>query len=112
MTIAQNMIIPTLLQRPAQQPRILQIRQCNTAVALEAEVHEVEVLRNNGRGGAREVEREAVFDGAEVMELEDEVLGEVGLVAPDDPAYTNICKAEFVATDGGKNRQYFLLKIL
>lgn len=107
MHIAQHIIIPALLQRTAQQPRILQIRERNATEALKAQMHEVEVLRDDGRSWAREVEREAVFDGAEVVELEDEVLGQVRLVAPDDPADTDVGEAELVAggVDGDDTRE-------
>jgi hypothetical protein len=58
--------------------------------------HEVEVLRNDRRGRAREVERERVLDRAEIVQLEDEVLREVGLVAPDNPADATVRKSELV----------------
>ena len=49
--------------------------------------------------GARagEVERVGLFCAAEVVEFEDQMLGEVGFVAPDDPAYARVDETEFVA---------------
>jgi hypothetical protein len=35
------------------------------------------------------------------VELEDKVLWEMGLVAPDDPSNTDVYKAEFVAARSG-----------
>jgi hypothetical protein len=61
----------------------------------------VEILCDDRGGGTREVEREAVFDGAEVMEFEDEVLREVGFVAPDDPADADVGEAVFVPAEDG-----------
>ena len=47
--------------------------------------------------GAGEVESVGFLGAAEVVEFEDEVFGEVGLVTPDDPADAGIDKAEFMA---------------
>lgn len=70
---------------------------CNLAVAREAEVDQVVVLDDDLRAGAGEVEREGLLGAAEVVEFEDEVLGEEGLVAPDDPADAGGDEAVFVA---------------
>jgi hypothetical protein len=48
-------------------------------------VDEVEVLSDDLGARAGEVEGVGLFGAAEVVELENQVLGEVGLVAPDDP---------------------------
>ena len=97
MNITQNHEQPALLEGPAEQTRILEILKRHVAEPLKAKVHEVEVLRNDGMRRAREVERERVFDGAEVMQLKDEVLGKVLLRAPDDPADPDVRQAELVA---------------
>lgn len=95
--IAQNRIISTLLERTRKQARVLQIRKGNAAVTLKAKVDEVEVLRDDRSSRSREIERETIFDGTKVMQLEDEVLRKVSLVPPDDPADTDVGKTEFVA---------------
>ena len=67
MNVTQNIVVSTLLQCPAEQSRILQIRERNTAVSLLTQVYEVVVLRDDGSSRAREVKREAVLDRAEVV---------------------------------------------
>lgn len=52
---------------------------------------EVKVLRDDRRGGSTEVERERVFDGAQIMQLKDEVFREVLFIPPDHPTDTNVC---------------------
>lgn len=74
------------LQAPGEDAGIGEAVLCNLAVAREAEVDQVVVLDDDLRAGAGEVEREGLLGAAEVMEFEDEVPGEEGLVAPDDPA--------------------------
>lgn len=74
------------LQAPGEDAGIGETVLCNLAVAREAEVDQVVVLDDDLRAGAGEVEREGLLGAAEVMEFEDEVPGEEGLVAPDDPA--------------------------
>ena len=49
--------------------------------------------------GARagKVESVGLFGAAKVVEFEDKVFGEVGLVTPDDPANASVDKAKFMA---------------
>ena len=68
-----------LLQRAAEQPRVLQVIQRDRPVPLVAQMQEVEVLRDDGVRRAREVERERVFDGAEVAVGERESDACIGL---------------------------------
>lgn len=58
---------------------------------------EVVVLRDDLRTGPREIEGVGFFGAAEIVQLEDEVPGEVGFVAPDYPANAGVDKPEFVA---------------
>lgn len=67
------------------------------AVAVEAEVDEEEVLGDDLGAGAGEVEGVGFLGAAEVVELEDEVLGQVGLVPPDDPSYSSVDQSELVS---------------
>lgn len=48
-------------------------------------MNEVEVLGNNLRTGSREIQGIGLFCSSKVVKFEDQVLGEVGLIAPDDP---------------------------
>lgn len=61
-------------------------------------MQKVEILCNNGCGRAGEVEGEGVLDGSEIVELEDEIFGEMCLVTPDDPADADVCETELVTT--------------
>lgn len=61
-------------------------------------MQEVEVLSNNRSGWSREVERERVLDRAEVVKFKDEILGQVGFVAKDDPTNSDISEPKFMTT--------------
>ena len=67
------------------------------AVPVEAEVDEEEVLGDDLGAGAGEVERVGFLGAAEVVEFEDEVFGEVGLVPPDDPSHASVDQSELVS---------------
>ena len=95
--VAQHHEESTLLESTAEETRIFQVLEGNAAVPLESQVHEVEVLSDDRVRRAGEVQRERVLDGAEVVELEDEVLREVLLGPPDDPSYADIGQSELVA---------------
>ena len=56
------------------------------AIAFFAEAQEVEVLADNFSAGARKVERECGHVAAEVIHVEDQLLGKVVLLAPKRPA--------------------------
>lgn len=58
---------------------------------------QVVVLHYDLGAGTGEVERVGLFGAAEVVQLEDQVFGEEGLVAPDDPADAGGDEAVFVA---------------
>lgn len=62
-------------------------------IALLAEADELVVLADDLGGALGEVEREGGLLGAEVVDVEDEVLGEVLVRAPDDPANTGVDEA-------------------
>lgn len=100
--VTEDLEEAALLERAREQAGVLHVVERDGAVALEAEVQEVEVLRDDRVRWTREVERERVLDRAEVVQLEDEVLREVLLGAPDDPANTDVGKTELVT--GGVDR--------
>ena len=54
--VAEHSVVSTLLERTTEQPRVRKIVERYATVAIEAHVHEVIILGNNGRRGAREVE--------------------------------------------------------
>ena len=58
---------------------------------------EVIILHDNLCAGPREVERERLLGAAEVVELEDEMLGEITNIAPDNPTYTGSYQTVFVS---------------
>jgi hypothetical protein len=60
---------------------------------------QVVVLRNDLRSRPGKVKSERLLRAAKVVELEDEMLGEIALIPPDDPANTCIDEAELVAAD-------------
>ncbi len=63
------------------------------AVAVLAETDELVVLADDLAGALGEVEREGGLVRAEVVDVEDEFLGEVLGAAPDDPAYAGVDEA-------------------
>lgn len=60
-------------------------------------MQEVEILSDDGMCGPGEVQREGVLNGAEVVQLEDEVLREVFWGTPDDPADSDVRKTKLMA---------------
>ncbi len=97
MDIAHTNVPPGLLERIAQQPRVREAVLHDGTEAFEAEVDEVVVLRDDVRAGSREVESEGLLGAAEIVQLEDEVPGQVGFVAPDYPADAGVDEPELVA---------------
>jgi hypothetical protein len=73
-------------------------RQLSTIslVALAAEAQEGEVLQHHRGGRAREVERVVGHVAAEVVDVEDELLGQIGGVAEDDGAHAGVDEPELV----------------
>jgi hypothetical protein len=67
------------------------------AEAVEAEAQEVVVLSHDLRAGPREVERERGHVVAEVVDPEDQFLGQRLRVAPDDPADPRVDEPVLVA---------------
>jgi hypothetical protein len=96
--LAQDFIVSTLLEGSAQCASILQILEGDCPVPCKPEVEEHEVLSDDRRSGATEVEGERVFNGTKIMELEDEILREEVLRAPDNPTDANRGKSEFVCS--------------
>ena len=110
--VAKDGVISGFLQSPTEDSRVLHIGKTDNTISLEAEMEEIEILRNNRCCGTGEVQGERIFHRAEVVKLEDEVLGEVGLVSPYDPANSDVAQTEFVAAGRHVNedRSNFCLK--
>jgi hypothetical protein len=104
MDITQNRVITAFLQSPAQGSCILEIIQGDGPISLKSEVNEVKILGNDRCCGSREVERKRIFDRTKVVELEDEVFGEVGFVPEDHPTNPYVCKPKLVT--GSVDRHY------
>jgi hypothetical protein len=109
MNIAQHCVIPTLLESTTQEPGIFQVIQGHCTISFETEMNEIEVLRNDRSSWAREVEREGIFDWTKVMQLEDKILGKVGLISPDNPPNAYITQPKLVATRSDKNSTITLM---
>ena len=69
------------------------------AVPAEAEMNQIVVLGDDLCSWTGEVQCVGLFSAAKVVQLEDEVLGQVGFVTPDDPANTSVDETELVAGD-------------
>jgi hypothetical protein len=76
---------------------ILHVDQGDIAIALETEMEEAEILRDDRMRRSREVQRERVFHRTKVVELKNEVFGEILCGAPDNPAHSNVTKTKLVA---------------
>lgn len=81
-------------ERFAEQAGVCEAVFHDRAVAVEAEVDQVVVLRDDLGARAGEVEGEGFFSAAQVVKLEDQVLGQVAFVAPNDPADAGIDETE------------------
>ena len=66
-------------------------------VSLEAETQEVVVLGDDLAGRAREIDLEDGHIAAQVIHLEDQVIRQVRVLAPDDPADTQRRQAELMS---------------
>lgn len=95
--VAHALIPPCSFQAFGQQAGVGEAVLHDGAVAVEAEVDEEEVLGDDLGARAGEVEGVGFLGAAEVVELEDEVFGQVGLVPPDDPSDSSVDQAEFVS---------------
>lgn len=58
---------------------------------------EVVVLRDDLGAWTGEVQSIRFFGASKVMKLENEVLGEVGFIPPNDPAHAGVDKTKFMA---------------
>lgn len=96
MDIAQDFVVSAVLKGPAQCAGILEVLEADCPVSSESEVEEQEVLSDDWSCRATEVEGERVFDRAEIMEFENEILWEETLRTPDNPTDANLSKAELV----------------
>ncbi len=64
---------------------------------LAAEPKEQIVLRDNLTGGTRKVQREGRHVAAQIIDVEDQIVGQIGFVAPDDPTDSQRREAVFVS---------------
>jgi len=58
---------------------------------------QVVVLSDDLSSWTREVQSVGLFGSSKIVQFEDEMLGQLGLIAPDDPSYTCVHEAELVA---------------
>jgi hypothetical protein len=77
MDVTQHSEIATPLKGTGKGACVLKVRQSNIAVALEAKMKEVEILRYDRVCRPREVKREGIFHGTKVMQLKNEVFREI-----------------------------------
>ncbi len=83
-------------QALVEEPRIGEHRLDDRGVAAAAEAHEVVQLGLDHGRAAREVERERRLGAAEVVDAEDEILGQLRSVAEDQPADARVDEAVLV----------------
>jgi len=98
---------PRSLQSLTEHPCVGQTVLHDLAVSVEAQMDQVVVLPDHLGAGPREVKRVRFLGAAEVMKLEDQVLGQVRAVAPDDPSDAGVDQAVLVSrgVDGFHARQ-------
>lgn len=96
MDIAQNFVVSTFFKGPAQRASVLQILEGNSPISSEPKVKEQEVLGDDRSSRTAEVERERIFNRTEVVEFENEILGKITLLSPDDPTDANRRKTKLV----------------
>ena len=53
-------------------------------------MNQVEVLRDHLSPGTGEVQGKGLFGASEIVEFEDELLGQVRLITPDDPSEASV----------------------
>jgi len=86
MDITDTGIPSRLLQAFGQHPGIGQAILHDFAIAIEPEMDEVIILHYHLGARPREIKGERLLRAAQVVELEDEILWQICLVTPDDPA--------------------------
>jgi len=71
-------------------------------------MNEIEILGDYLGTWTREIESVGFFCSSQVMELENQMLWEIGLISPDNPSYTGIHQPEFVSrsVDGLDTRKF------
>lgn len=67
------------------------------AETVKTQVYEVVVLGNDLSSRTGKVESVRFFSASKVMKLEDEVLGKIGLIAPDDPPNAGVYQPKLMA---------------
>ena len=84
------------LQRFAKDACVCQGVLHDRSVSIEAQVDQVVVLSDDLRTGPREIQRIRFLGSSKVMQLELQVLGQVFLIAPDDPTHAGKYESKFV----------------
>jgi hypothetical protein len=77
MDVTQHSVVATPLKGTGKGACVLEIRQSNIAVALEAKMKEVEILRYDRVRRPRKIKREGIFHGTKVMQLKNEVFRKI-----------------------------------
>ena len=97
MNIADAHIPSTSLERLAEESCILQAIFHHVPEAVKAEMDEVVVLRYDLGPWTGEIEGVRFLRASQVMKLENEVLGEVRLISPNDPAHAGVDEPKLMA---------------
>ncbi len=95
--IAHANIPPAGFQNLAEKACIGEAILHDGAETVETQVDEVIILGNDLSSRTGEVEGVRFFSASKVMKLEDEVLGQIGLIAPNDPPNAGVHQAELMA---------------
>lgn len=98
MDVTQNLVVSTIVESSAQRASVLQVLEGDRPVPCKPKVEEHEVLSDYRSSRATKVERERIFNGAEIMEFENKVLREEILRAPDDPTDANLSKTKLICS--------------
>ena len=98
MDIAQDFIVSTVLEGPAQRASIPQILEGDRPVPGEPKVDEHEVLSDYWSCGTTEIKGERIFNGTEVMKFENEILREELLRTPDNPTNANLGETKLICS--------------
>jgi len=97
MDVAQDFVVSTVLEGPAQRAGIPQILEGDRPVPGEPEVEEHKILSDYWSCRATEIKRERIFNGTEIMEFENEVLREQLLRTPDNPTDANLGETKLMS---------------
>src|ERR1044072_6056576 len=97
--VADQLEVAVLPQLLRQRPGVLLHRLHDVGVALAPVADEVVVLGEHHRGPGGEVEGEGRVGLAQVVLVEDEILGQIGFLAEDEPADARVDEPQLVPGD-------------